>query len=223
MVLGEGPRDKSFLTYLCEDRQVTGLTVGWVGGNGGFGTYLDAMFASPRFGECEAILLMSDNDESATGSFGLIKRQLRDIGFPDPPGPLNFGRKQGYPPVAVLMLPYPEPHQDARGCLETMLIPAMDSVHPSQAACVDKMLDCVGAGTWPKKGAQHKAKVRCLISAVSSDDPMYGLNLCFPPEKNLIPLGHAVFDDIAMVLRHFQAWSNSGIRSWSEWRGANGV
>jgi hypothetical protein len=58
---------------------------------------------------------------------------------------------------------------------------------------------------------------------VWADDPMYGLNLCFPPKKNLIPLGHAAFDDVALILQHFQAWSDSNIKSWADWRKSAGV
>lgn len=226
MVLGEGERDRSFLDYLCRDRQITGLTLGYVGGNGGFRKYLDGMFAGPRFGECNSILLVSDNDESADESFREIKSQLNAIGFPSPSHPLEIAKKQGpphYPSVGVLMLPHPAPANDTRGCLETLLIQAIASAHPAQAACVDQMSVCVDIASWPKKNSQDKFRVRCLVSALWADDPMYGLNLCFSPDKNLIPLGHPVFDEVALVLQHFQAWSGSGIRSWADWRTSAGV
>jgi hypothetical protein len=211
------------LDYLCKNRQITGLTLGYVGGNGGFGRYLDGMYASPRFGECSSILLISDNDESADDSFKKIKDQLNAIGFPSPSRPLEIAKKNDYPSVGILMLPHPAPVNDTRGCLETLLIQAMPSANPKQAACVDQMSVCVDIASWPKKNSQDKFKVRCLISSVWSDDPMYGLNLCFSPEKNLIPLGHAAFGEIALILQHFQAWSSSNIKSWADWRKSSGV
>lgn len=223
VVLGEGDRDRSFLDYLCQNRQISGLTLGYVGGNGGFGKYLDGMSAGKRFSECNSILLVSDNDESADDSFKEIKEQLNAIGFPSPSRPLEIAKKQDHPSIGILMLPHPAPAIDTRGCLETLLIQAMASAHPIQAACVEEIATCVGIASWPNKNSQDKFKVRCLISSVWSADPMYGLNLCFPPDKNLIPLGHAVFDEIALVLRHFQAWSTSNTKPWVEWRKAAGI
>jgi hypothetical protein len=218
VVLGEGERDRSFLDYLCQNRQIAGLTLGYVGGNGGFRKYLDGMFAGQRFSECNSILLVSDNDESAADSFKEIKDQLNAIGFPSPSHPLEIAKKHDYPSIGILMLPHPASANDTRGCLETLLIQAMTSAHPMQAACVDQIAACVGIASWPKKNSQDKFRVRCLVSSVWSDDPMYGLNLCFPPDKNIIPLGHVVFDEIALVLRHFQAWSGSNTKSWADWR-----
>ncbi len=222
-MLGEGARDTAFLENLCRNRQIEGLCFACVQGNHRFGTYLSGMYAQPHFEKCESILLMSDNDESAEQSFALIKRQLKEIDFPVPAYPLEMAHKQGYPSLAVLMLPYPTPIHDERGCLETLLIPAMESANPTQAACVNQLLNCVGVTAWPKMGSQHKMKVRCLISSVWADDPMHGLQYCFSPDKNLIPLGHHAFDHVALILRHFQAWSSSAIRSWDEWRTANRV
>jgi len=222
-VLGEGDRDRAFLENLCQNRQITGLTFDFVKGNDKFGSFLSGMYAQSHFDECKSILLMSDNDESAQDSFASIKKQLKNVDFPVPPRPLEMAHKQGYPSLGVLMLPYPAPVQDERGCLETLLIPAMETANPMQAACVNQLINCVGVAAWPKIGSQHKMKVRCLISAVWSDDPMYGLQYCFPPGKNLIPLGHHSFDAVALILRHFQAWSDSGVKSWDEWRTATGV
>jgi len=223
VVLGEGERDRSFLEYLCQNRQITGLAVGYVGGNGGFRKYLDAMYASPRFSECNSILLISDSDESPDDSFKNIKDQLDAIRFPSPSRPLEMAKKTAYPSIGILMLPHPAPPNDGRGCLETLLIQAMVSANPRQGACVDQMSACVGITSWPKKNSQDKFKVRCLVSAVWSDDPMYGLNLCFSPDKHLVPLDHAVFNEVALILQHFAAWSSSNSRSWAEWRQANGV
>ncbi len=223
VVLGEGERDKSFVHYLCQDRKITNLTLGWVGGNGGFGKYLDAMSAAPRFGECKAILLISDNDESPDDSFKSIRDQLDALKFPIPAHPLEIAKKNGCPSMGILMLPHPSPANDARGCLETLLIQAMASAHPAQMACVEQMSACVDIASWPKKNSQDKFRVRCLASAVWSDDPMYGINLCFSPDKQIIPLDHSVFNDVALVLQHFAAWSGSNVRSWAEWKQGRGL
>jgi hypothetical protein len=223
IVLGEGDRDKAFLQYLCQDRGIVGLTIDFVGGNAGFGKHLLAMSAVPGFAKCEAILLMSDNDESAADSFNSIREQLKGIGFPIPAHPFEIARKQDLPPLAVMMQPHPIQNNDSRGCLETLLIPAMQAAHPQQGACVGQMLACAGVTGWQKRSAQNKAEVRSLISAVYEDDPMHGLFLCFAPTKGLIPLGDPTFDETALVLRHFAAWSASNLKSWADWRNGQNV
>jgi hypothetical protein len=166
---------------------------------------------------------MSDNDESAADSFDVIRNQLREIDFPAPARPLEITRKQGKPALAVLMQPHPIQGQDPRGCLETLLIPAMRAANPTQADCVDQMLTCAGVAGWQKRSAQDKAKVRSLISAVYEDDPMHGLFLCFAPKKGLIPLGDPVFDETALALQHFPAWSASNVKSWADWKTAQNI
>jgi hypothetical protein len=94
----------------------------------------------------------------------------------------------------------------------------MEAMNPNQANCVDQMLNCAGVLAWQKKGSQHKAKVRSLISAVYEADPMHGLQLCFDPQKRLIGLGNPVFNETALVLQHFADWSASGIRPWADFR-----
>src|SRR5579864_1546330 len=120
VVLGEGDRDKAFLESLCIHRGIAGLTVGYVGGNAGFGRHLLAMSAVVGFQQCQAILLMSDNDESANDSFEAIRNQLKDSNFPVPTHPLEIVRKQGMPAISVLMQPYPTQGPDSRGCLESL-------------------------------------------------------------------------------------------------------
>jgi hypothetical protein len=223
LVLGEGDRDKCFIEGLCQNRGIAGLTVDFVKGNDKFGGHLVGLTAAQSFRSCQAILLVSDIDESATDSFNYIKQQLMDVGFPAPISPLSLAQKQGFPNLAVLMIPHPIPTNDPRGALETLLIPAMESLNKTQAACVVTMLKCAGVTAWVKKSSQDKAQVRSLISAVYEDDPMHGLQYCFSPKKNLIDLGHNCFNEVALVLQHFPAWSISTQKEWADWRKGAGV
>jgi len=221
LVLGEGDRDQAFINALCCDRQINDLAVGFVGGNSNFGQYLEGISALPKFSQCKSILLVSDNDESAQEAFDTIREQLQEIDFPLPSKPLEMAKKRDYPSLAVMMLPYPTPNPDSRGALETMLIPAMKDSHPTQAACLETMLACAGVSNWSKKSSQDKAFVRCLISSVWENDPMHGLAFCFAPQKNLIPVSHTCFDEVAQILKSFVAWSDSAEKSWSSWHDKN--
>jgi hypothetical protein len=222
IVLGEGLRDKKFLEELCNSRGIFGYVMSEVESNANFGTYIRGISTQPRFmQDCRAILIVSDNDESPADSFKLIKTQLNHIGFPSPARPLEIAKKKDMPSVGVVMLPYPPVNGMPEGCLETLLIPAMEFANGAQAVCVDQLLTCINSAAWPKKSSRDKAKVRCLISAVWSDDPMKGLQYCFSADKGLIPLGHTAFDGIADILRNFPAWSASEHKSWADWKQAN--
>ncbi|WP_308422323.1 DUF3226 domain-containing protein [Edaphobacter acidisoli] len=221
-MLGEGTRDKKFLEELCAARGIAGHVMSEVESNANFGKYIQAISAQTNFlHTCKAILIVSDSDESQPDSFKFIKKQLNDIGYPSPAYPLEIAKKKDMPSVAVVMLPYPVVNGITEGCLETVLIPAMESANCAQAACVDQMLACVNVAAWPKKSSRDKAKVRCLISAVWSDDPMKGLQWCYGSNMGLIPLGHAAFDGLADILSNFPAWAASDLKTWAEWKAKN--
>jgi hypothetical protein len=228
VVLGEGDRDKAFLEHLCENRGIVGLTYDYAGGIGGFGSRLLAMSTDQSFQTCKAILLMGDTDELDDKSFDLIRDQLKDIDFPVPSRPLEITRKQNKPALAVLMQPYPAQGPDASGCMESLLIPAIESLYVKEAACVDEMIKCAGIATWKRRDARDKARVRFLLSSAYREDPMHGLGYCFckdkdGKDKNLIPLGHAAFNETALVLQHFAAWTASTEKYWDAWRKTQGI
>ena len=134
-----------------------------------------------------------------------------------------MAEREGFPSLAVLMIPHPVPATDPRGSLETLITPAIESLFAKQAGCVSTMLKCAGVMSWGKKSSQDKARVRCLTSTVCEDNPMIGLHLCFDPKKHLINLGHNCLDEVALVLRHFPAWSRSAHKEWADWRRINKV
>ena len=80
----------------------------------------------------------------------------------------------------------------------------------------------LGPRAWTRK--TPKINLRCAaLYPLCIQTILCMLNLCFDPKKGLIPLGHTVFDEVALVLQHFQAWSTSNTKSWIEWRKAAGV
>lgn len=220
-MIGEGARDTRFLEELCALRNITGFVIAHVDGNDKFGKYISAISAQPGFFDtCKSILIITDNDEEEK-SFKKIKHQLNEIDFPSPPRPLEVAKKQGKPSVAIVMMPYPEIDGSPEGCLETLLIPAMESANPQEATCVDTLMNCVNAAAWPNRNSRDKLKVRCLISAVWKDDPMHGLPFCFSQWKNLIPLNHTIFDPLVELLSNYPAWADSDTSKWTGWRQAN--
>jgi hypothetical protein len=79
---------------------------------------VDGLTAQSGFKVCKAILLVVDIDESLADSFKNIREQLMEVGFPIPTSQLQIAQKQGFPSLAVLMIPHPLPATDVRGALE---------------------------------------------------------------------------------------------------------
>lgn len=219
LILGEGERDVAFVKQLTKDREIaTSLHVDLAGGQDGFGDRLSGYSALSRWKALKGVLLISDNDASSNKSFKKVKDQLNDGQFPSPPRALEIARKAGMPPLAVLMMPYPEVGGVADGCLETLLMPAMESANKAHFDHVTTALTNCGVHAWPKKGSRDKAVIRCNITVNWSDDPMLGLQLAFG--KGLIPFNHNVFDGVAELLTNLEPWFMSDL-PWEEWKTQN--
>jgi hypothetical protein len=217
LLLGEGLGDNAFFKYLTEVRNIPSPTIESVDGKDKFGSFLDGLRSQRRFKSLKGILLVADNDDSPTQAYAAIKAQLNDIDFPSPTHPLEIARKKEMPPLAVLMLPYPQVGGDDRGCLETMIIPSVESAHKKHADCVDLLMECAGVSAWESKGNRDKAKLRCILSSVYEKDPNYGLRYCLRPKVKLIPLDHAIFDGVAHLIQNFPRWFESTHQNWADW------
>jgi hypothetical protein len=128
---------------------------------------------------------------------------------------------RGVPPVAVVMMPFPDVNGDTQGCLESLLIPAIVNAHPDEAACVNTMFTCVGANNWKTKSSRDKLLVRSILSASSESNPMCGHPEWYRASSRLIPLGDPIFDGVAQILTHAPAWFDSGTAKWEDWKAAN--
>jgi hypothetical protein len=217
LIVGEGMRDSAFLEALCSKRLIEGFQCENVDGNTTFGS-LERIKILPGYDKLSMLLIFGDNDEHAGKSFGTIKEQLNDAGLASPTHPQQIARKKGSPPVAVVMMPFPDVEGNTEGCLETLLIPAIARAHPMQKACVDTMFACVGATGWATKSSRDKLLVRCVLSASCEDNPMCGHPQWYKASINLVPLGDPVFDGLADLLQNAPAWFASGIDKWQDWK-----
>jgi hypothetical protein len=217
LLVGEGIRDSEFLEALCSNRRIKGFQCDHVDGNTTFGS-LERIKILPGYDKLSMLIIFGDNDEAAGKSFRTIKTQLNDAGLASPAHPLQIARKNGSPPVAVVMMPFPGVDGSTEGCLETLLIPAIARAHQEQKACVDTMFRCVGADQWRTKSSRDKLIVRCVLSASCEDNPMCGHQQWYRATNTLVPLGDQIFNGIAELLTNAPAWFASGIDKWEDWK-----
>jgi hypothetical protein len=102
-----------------------------------------------------------------------------------------------------MMIPYSSASGPTRGCLETLLLKAIEECKPDVKACVDGYIACL-APNWTKN-QEDKFRVRCSIAAMWPQDPNFGLQWALDPAKDMIPLGHPAFHEIVQFLRDFHA------------------
>jgi hypothetical protein len=220
LAIGEGDRDCQFLSALAASRGIASFQFGNVLGNSTF-SLLRKLKILPRYDQISTMLIFGDNDERAGKSLAVIRQGLNDADLASPPRPLEIARKRDGPPVAVVMMPFPDVDGNTEGCLETLLIPAIRRAHPAETACARTMFTCVGADRWRAKSFRDKLLVRTILSASCENNPMCGHPEWYRANPPLIPLGDPVFDGLAQLLTHAPAWFDSGLDKWKDWKAAN--
>lgn len=205
LIIGEGKGDAAFFRHLCEERGIADFQIEEAGGTGKLEEYLKGLSSRTNFEQLKAILLVGDNDDKPADSFNRMRVYLKRAGLPVPNEPLKVARNHPHVlALVVMMVPYTVAGGPTRGSLETLLLPAIDQHKPQVKACVDAYFTCL-AGNWTKN-QEDKFRVRCSIAAMWPDDPNFGLQFALDPARDMIPLSHNRFDEIASFLLGFAAF-----------------
>jgi hypothetical protein len=210
LILCEGETDKRFLDRLITQReipnefQVKFPTRGTDnrGGRSKFGPWLSAAYESADFEQhVRAVLIVSDNDTDPAASLQEVKDSLtKSDGFPIPGAEREVARKDGFPPVAILMIPH-----GAQGGLETLCVTAAYSKWPDLEQPVEAFMASTPAANW-SPGKQSKMKLQSIIATSCSPRPDAGFSgHWWEIDQYHIPLDHDQFDEIADFLRGFRA------------------
>jgi hypothetical protein len=204
LILYEGEEDKAFLKALLAH---SGLTDSfsihnYCQGKEAFGAILAGLVAARGIKARKAVILVVDNDGNPLESFQNIRTQIESAGFNVPASPRDLTNTDNLPAISVLMLPW---DTDA-GCLETLLLSAVNPAYFSQLECANCLVDCNHANNWdiPKKA---KLLMRAFLSGVCRVDPNTGLRFAWKEGRgtptNMFDLGSANFDGILAYLRTF--------------------
>lgn len=218
LIVGEGDGDESFFRYLCGARNIPGFQFEHASGKDDFENFVRGLSGRTGIEKLKAMLIVGDNDETPDANFMNIARQIGRARHPQPQNPLwRTQRADISYSFAILMLPLPRISNSSHGCLESMLLQAAEPNLRTQTACLDAYCDCIGVRGW-RRTDHDKMRLRCLMSASYSDDPNAGIQHCLKPDRNLIPLTHEYFNEVAHLLSNFGAWMSSNHVSWDDWK-----
>jgi hypothetical protein len=199
LIICEGKADVAFFDHLIQGRGLPGFQVLSAEGKDGYERVLVALSAAPGFDRIAGILVVGDNDLDPPAAFFNIQEQIRAVGtYPVPNHPGEAVKNQGYPAVVVMMVPW----QERVGCLETLLIEAVDDVRHDLKLCVDTYAACAHADAW-NEVEQSKMKLQSLISAICRSDPNTPVSFAWSRNEDIIPLDRPCFDQIANFLGGF--------------------
>jgi hypothetical protein len=212
LLVCEGAGDKAFFRALINHLGLTDFQVVFpkreADGTGGwtkFGKFLDEIRDIESFKKIRAVLLVADNDEDQTARFAQIQNQLRRAGgYGIPDRPQVVARVEGFPSLAVLMIPV----DGSPGNLEHCLLEAAYSKWNLQQH-LDQYINNTPANAWPVN-KQDKARIQCVIATTCRQNPNTPLSFLWDrPDEYRIPVDHPCFQRLADFLRGFGALLNT--------------
>ena len=200
VVVGEGDGDAYFIRNLCEARGIAGMQVEDARGDSKFPEFLRGLKDRTGFGRLRGLLVVSDNDDAPAENYKRIRGHLKDTKFPYADAPLQPARRDGFT-VAVMMLPFTGVGGPTRGCLETLLLRAVEPANAAVARCIDAYRACIGGARTSNQ--EDKFRMRCFIAALYRDDPNLSVSFATSQGKGLVNLGHKCFNEVADFLGSF--------------------
>lgn len=215
LIVGEGDRDAVFFKHLCEKRGITRFQCEHGKGIDNFPEYFLGHTGWTNFDELRALIVVADNDADAGKCIEKVQKALRGVKLPAPDNPLEWVKRDDSPKVTIIQMPF-DGTPGKLGCLETLVLQAMESTYKLQADCARQLFQCTGADKWKTRSSRDKFLLRSILTSLWEENPNSGLKECI--EHNLIPFNHPVFDPLAEVLSTLHTWFDSGIRNWHDWK-----
>lgn len=124
--------------------------------------------------DLKGIILLRDTDDKPDTALRELKQQLRkankeqgdfpDIFFAEPNDFLTPSVGGTYP-ILFASVPFSKP-----GCLETLILPAVEKAFSEHKNCLDKYEACCNINDWPL-AKQHKMRLACLVATICEKDP----------------------------------------------------
>jgi hypothetical protein len=209
LIIGEGPHDAAFFRVLLANRKLPAAHIHFteelsrMPGKSGFGESLARIRNLTGFSNLKHVVLVTDSDKNARGSFQEVADLVRNVRAPalgEPPHSYPIPTEQhkranGNPSITILMVPW----KGKVGALETLCFEAAIRNRPAEAKCVDQFAKCARTNTWsPQKRA--KMNLRSLITSIHERNPDIGFGKIWEDAPDLIPISDTAFSQIAKFL-----------------------
>lgn len=198
-IICEGPADESFFKRLINELNLPNFDILPGKGRGHFAEMLKGLRAGAKASKLDAILIVSDNDDDPSRSFGEVKNQIRIAGgYPIPEEPMRLAKTTGQPAVLIMMIPW----IDIPGCLESLMKQVWQREQEATMLCVEEFLKCSKVVEWEIQ-KRDKAAVQCFIAGFNREDPNKSLRFLLDGHNDLLPMNALEFAKIAATLRDF--------------------
>jgi len=206
VILGEGAGDRAFFQLLCDRRGIQNVQCIEAGGSGKFAEFLKNIRTITGFNRvCRTLIVVADNDDTPDANFNDVRRALKNAKLPQPNAPLTRLTYTTDPlGVAAMMVPFDGTFLRQRGCLETIILEAVQASQPMIANCVPAFGTCVGADTWTNGSHLAKFRLRAILAAFFSHDPNFSLQYAVATD-NLFSFTHQTFDPLVAFIRRMQS------------------
>jgi hypothetical protein len=158
------------------------------GGVTDFSVYLEALIATPGFGNVISLGIIRDAEDDANNAFASVCNSLRRVGLDVPPSPLSI--TAGKPKVSVFILP----DCAAPGMIETLCMQAV-SGDPA-IPCISQYLECLEQEAIAAPHPLAKAQVQAFLA--SRERP--GLQLGEAAHAGYLPWDNTTFDPLKQFL-----------------------
>lgn len=205
VILCEGSGDKNVFQALLAARNLPNFYVTHPrevtdpGGRTGFTSRLRGLRLQPGFDDVTGIIVVTDSDDDPNGSFQQVRTLIHEAGYRAPNQPSVY--VAGPPAVCVRLVP----NANQVGQLETLCLSAIQGTWPNQYQCSEDYAQCTGVQNW-QRNKKEKAKLRALIAHICRTDPNTSLShLWHDGREEVVPLGHAAFNDLVAFLGGFDA------------------
>jgi hypothetical protein len=204
VILCEGKADSNFVQKLLEIRAdippIDFLPTDEFYGSKNFNKMLSALKGTGHaFKGIKGVLIIADSHDKPEDTFEIVRQQISGEGYPTPSKLSEIARTDGYPAMAVTLLP----DDITPGALETLFLRAIFVDTPWLQDCVNSYLSCekIEALKWaPEK--LDKARYHSVVAATHHDDPSRAASFAFrkPP---VLAIAHDVLKDVADRIKAF--------------------
>jgi len=203
LVVCEGPSDCGLINALVQHHRLSGIEAQCPGerniGIHGFSAipkFLLALSTSPGWAALKGLFLVVDANGDPAARFAEAVQLMATVNckVTNP-----FQVEMGALTAAVYLMPGP----GRQGCLEHLLLDAIETKDANLIACVDSFASCVKLPLSWAPNDLAKMRVHSLITACCEEEPAVALSRVWSRKGNPIPVDSSTFTDLVNLLQQF--------------------
>jgi len=202
VIVCEGPSDCNFVKALVERDLLAGIQAicpaeqNEAGGFFAIPKLLLGISASSGWPAVTGLALIVDANGNPEKRFSEAANMLASVNVSVT---RPFQVEGGHPAGGIFLMPGP----GRTGCLEDLLLGAIEKENPELIACVNSFADCVQSPLGWSANKQAKMRIHSLMAACCEEEPAAALSRVWVRKGNPIPINSSSFSDLLNFLRQF--------------------